>query len=657
MIWQWVLAAALFGGGDTNAKDDRPMLRDIYGAEHFFDEFKGEKTRVIVFIMLDDHCPVVKQQIPKLRALHQKYNHFERDRAGHAAEGKGTPDDQVQFVGVYTKPGMSAKAMASHAMDAKLPFRVLRDSRYEFAKKYRMTRLSEAIVFDSNWKVIYQGPVDDQSVQGSTKSRPTARYLEEVVDSLLVGKASPYDHVPPVGCLIDTESDGETVAKKSSVTYADVAPILEKRCVPCHQAGEVGPMPLSSYSEVRDYAAMVEEVITEERMPPWPAESQRPLRNNLSLTREERETLLYWFKAKMPLGEHQLAGTPVSTPAPSKPSITNFKTLRWKIGEPDFVFEMPKPFVVPATGVVDYQYIPIEINGGQGFPEDRWIEAIEAIPGASEVVHHMQIHEFHGRALGGKIDPIQQLLHYGLSVDNARLLGSYTPGNLEENARIYSKFTSDGKTAAMKLRRGSNLLLEMHYTTNGKETHDRSAIAIRFAKKPPEVVIETWFPFRKRPDMVIPANADRHSLQDRYHFGSQTGGKAILLHGVRPHLHSRGKSYRLELIQANSMTDKELFKFEEHDKVRGEVILAMPVWDFNWQHFYRFEEPIVIRPDQALLATATWDNSKFNPRNPDATENVPWGQQTNQEMFNTLFNYEVLEADDPRLLAATKEVR
>lgn len=650
-FWHFALLAVFIGEGAGQA--NKPMLRDRYGTDHFYDEFKSTRSRATVFIMLDDKCPVVKQQLPKLRALHQKYNSLKLDRAGHPVDFEKHPGDLIEFVGIYTKPDLSAKAMAEHAMEAALPFRALRDHRYEFAKAFQMTRLSETIVFDRDWKVVYQGPVDDQSVQGATKARPSARYLEEVLDSLLADKPPPYERVPAVGCSIDTDLEPEP----AKVTYADVESILRKRCMPCHQSGEVGPMPLSSYSEVRDYAAMVKEVILEERMPPWPVVSARALRNNLSLTRDEREMLLNWLRADLPRGELNLADSAVSTSAIPPKSAAASGKRHWKIGEPDFVFEMTTPITVPATGVVDYLYIPIEINGGQGFPEDRWIEAIEAQPGVAEVVHHMQVHEFHGRALGGKIDPIQQLLHYGLSVDSARLLGSYTPGNLEENARIYSNFVSGGKTAAMKLRRGSNLLLEMHYTPNGKEVQDRSAVAIRFAKKPPELVIETWFPFRKRPDMVIPANIERHSLQDRYHFGSKTNGKAILLHGVRPHLHSRGRSYRLELIQANSMTDKDLYDFTKHDEVRGEIILSMPIWDFNWQHFYRFEEPIVIRPDQALLATATWDNSKFNPRNPDANMNVPWGQQTDQEMFNTLFNYEILEANDPRLSPEPSEKR
>jgi hypothetical protein len=629
----------------TNKGPEKPVLRDIYGIDRHYDSFAGQRRKAVVFVILDENCPVVKQQLPKLTALHNKYNSYKRDRAGHPTEFEAYPGDLIEFLGVYTRPDQSMKAIATHAMSSSIPFRVLRDTQLDFVKTFDLTRLSEVVVFNRDWQVIYQGPIDDQSVQGSTKSRVTENYLENVLDSIVGGANPPQQKVPPVGCLIEKELHRDY----PQVTYADVEPILQRRCAPCHQAGEIGPMPLTSYSQVRDYALMIEEVVVEERMPPWPAASSHSLRSELALSSDEREVLLAWLRTKMPHGE-------ITKSEPVGVRLEPAST--WKIGKPDFIFEMPEPYTVPATGVIDYVYVPIEINGGKGFDEDRWIEAIEVRPGAPEVVHHIQVHEFRGKMVAGKVDPIQQLLHYGLSVENARLLGSYTPGNLEENARVYSTYVDNPADAAgMKLRRGSNLLLELHYTTNGKETKDRSSVGIRFAKSPPKVAIESWFPFRKRPDMVIPANVAHHSLQDRYHFGAQTDGKAVLLHGLRPHLHTRGKSYRIELIDANSITEHDMQKFEEHDRVRGEVILQTPLWDFNWQHFYRFEKPILIRPQQALLATAYWDNSKFNPRNPDPNANVSWGQQTDQEMFNTLFNYEVLEKNDPRLLADQKETR
>jgi hypothetical protein len=191
-------------------------------------------------------------------------------------------------------------------------------------------------------------------------------------------------------------------------------------------------------------------------------------------------------------------------------------------------------------------------------------------------------------------------------------------------------------------------MFEVHYTTNGTATPDQSEVAIRFHDRKPDVVLDTWFPFRSRADMIIPANVDNHSLQDLYHFGKETGGRAVLLHGIRPHLHSRGKSFRVELVSPKGLSRDVLTDFAQHDMPRGEAILTVPVWDFNWQRFYQFKEPILVRPDQALLATAYWDNTKFNPRNPDPNADTPWGQQTIHEMFNTLLLYEMLEPGDTR---------
>jgi hypothetical protein len=233
------------------------------------------------------------------------------------------------------------------------------------------------------------------------------------------------------------------------------------------------------------------------------------------------------------------------------------------------------------------------------------------------------------------------------------LLGSYTPGNEEGNKLVLSRYLDEasrnaGKTAGIKLSKGANLMFEVHYTTNGTAMADQSEVAIKFADRKPDVELQTWFPFRSRPDMIIPANVEHHSLQDLYHFGRVSNGRSVLLHGIRPHMHSRGKSFRVELVDPRGLSPAVIRDFSQHDKVRGETILSVPVWDFGWQRFYQFKEPILIRSQQALLATAYWDNSEFNPRNPDPQADVPWGPQTIQEMFNTLLLFEVLEPGDPR---------
>ncbi len=441
--------------------------------------------------------------------------------------------------------------MAAHALHSLIPFRVLFDAKLEFVKRYHLSRLSETIVFDSKWNVKYQGPLDDQLTQGSIKPRPMRRFVKNALDAILAGKEVAVPRLPAVGCMISPlRRDYPHVT-----FYKDAAPIFQNRCEVCHHEGAVGPMPLTTYKEICDYSGMIEEVVVDRRMPPWPGSSPHGFARSEELRSEESDTIIAWIRNGMKLGN----------PANAPEAKTWPKRNEWGIGKPDFVFTMPAPITVPAGGFIDYVYVPIEINGGRGFDDDRWIEAIEAQPGAPQVVHHIQIHEFHGTTLSGKVSPLDQLRLYGLSIENARQLGSYAPGNTFENARIYSNYIQAarvaGKRVAMRLPQGSNLMLEMHYTPNGKSVQDQSEVAIRFAKSKPDLELEVWYSFRKRADLVIPANIENHTLEDIYHFGSHTDGKAVLIHAMEPHMHVRGKSFRLELVNAGAVNPRDMQDF------------------------------------------------------------------------------------------------
>lgn len=592
--------------------------------------------------MLDDKCPVVQQTIPTLNELYRRYNSFAKDRAGRPTEFSKYPGDRVRFLGIYVKPDLGAKGMATHAADTRIPFRVLHDGELALIKQLGLTRLSEVAVLDREQKVLYRGPVDDQAVQGATKPAATKHYLADAINAVLAGQPVETSRRPAVGCKIDLERPRPD--ERELTFFRDVAPILQKHCEACHRDGEVAPMALESMQDVLDYAAMVQEVVRDQRMPPFPGVSTHEFANDDSLPPADRETLLAWLRGKRAAGDVADAPPPVSYPA------HNY----WNIGQPDFVFKMPEPFQVPATGVLNYVYFPVAVNGGKGFPEDRYIKAVETHPGAPQVVHHVQIHEYFG-PVDRDTTALDQILIYGLGIESARLLGSYTPGNTEGNNLDFKRYLGanlTGKTAGVKLSKGANLMFEVHYTTNGTAQADQSEVGIQFAESRPDVLLDTWFPFRSRADMIVPANVENHSLQDLYHFGRASGGRAVLLHGIRPHMHSRGKSFRVELVDPRTISRDDLTDFAQHDRQRGETVLSIPVWDFSWQRFYQFKEPILITPQQALLATAYWDNTAHNPRNPDATVDVPWGQQTIHEMFNTLLLYEVLEPDDPRINAA-----
>ena len=59
------------------------------------------------------------------------------------------------------------------------------------------------------------------------------------------------------------------LAAAAPTYYADVAPILYDNCVSCHRPGDIAPMPLLSYEDVRPWARSIKQKVVSKEMPPW----------------------------------------------------------------------------------------------------------------------------------------------------------------------------------------------------------------------------------------------------------------------------------------------------------------------------------------------------------------------------------------------------
>ena len=122
-------------------------------------------------------------------------------------------------------------------------------------------------------------------------------------------------------------------APAGSPTFAkDVAPIMFNKCAKCHRPGEVAPMSLLSYSDARPWAKAIKTKVTRHEMPPWGANPalSLPMRNDVSLTDKEIQTISAWVDAGAPKGN--------DADMPAAPSFAE----GWTYGkEPDMVLEMP----------------------------------------------------------------------------------------------------------------------------------------------------------------------------------------------------------------------------------------------------------------------------------------------------------------------------
>src|ERR1700738_805468 len=156
----------------------------------------------------------------------------------------------------------------------------------------------------------------------------------------------------------------------------DIAPILYQHCASCHRAGQIAPMSLLSYDEVRPWAASIREKVATGAMPPWHSVAPSgQFSNDRRLGDAGKELILRWVAAGAPKGNVK--------DLPPLPAFTE----NWQIGKPDAVIRMPEPYIVPASGVIAYQNFTVPTN----FTEDKWVQAIEVRPGARSVVHHILV--------------------------------------------------------------------------------------------------------------------------------------------------------------------------------------------------------------------------------------------------------------------------
>jgi hypothetical protein len=402
-------------------------------------------------------------------------------------------------------------------------------------------------------------------------------------------------------------ADGQYANKPADgvPTFArDVAPILYNNCVTCHRPGEIAPMSLLTYAEARPWAKAIRDEVTDGTMPPWHADAPHgTFSNERSLTDAEKDTIRKWANGGAPQGDPK--------DMPAMPSFAE----GWSVGKPDVVLEMPEEYKLPADGTIQYEYFYIPTN----FTEAKWVKSIEVRPGNREVVHHVLVYYratpdmqranvFRPNVEKSKMPPDAKdgvrLSPARQGLPPRRLLATYAPGTAPQVAP---------EGTAFRLEPGGLIELQMHYTTKGEPTTDRTRIGLTFAKEAP--------PQELRPGQFIngiftlPAGAADVAVETDAEFLQDA-----TVWGLFPHTHLRGKKWEYKMILPDGSST---------------TILSVPAYDFNWQTYYMFKEPLKVPKGAKIIATAWYDNSAANKANPDPKSDVKWGDQTWEEMQYT----------------------
>jgi mono/diheme cytochrome c family protein len=509
-------------------------------------------AKAVVIVSQANGDAVMRGLSPALKSL----------KAAYAAKG-------VEFMMLNSSLKDSREAIQAEADRAGYDTPILMDSNQLVGESLGVTRSAEVFVVNpKSWKVAYRGAL---AGTGAAKA----------LDALTAGQAvSVADAAPSRGAAIAFPERGVT-----KVSYAkDVAPILEAKCVACHQDGGIGPFAMTNYQMVKGFAPMIREVIRTDRMPPYHADPHvGKFSDDQRLSSEQVKTLVHWIEAGAPRGE---GADPLGA--------VKHVAQEWPLGKPDAIISVPA-YTIPASGVVDYQR-PAVVNT---LTEGKWIRAATIKPGSRQGVHHLLTGWMETMPADGKSSETKW----------AASLGAGYAVGAESNI-----MPNDTGTY---LPPGGAIGFQAHYTPFGKEVVDKSQMALYFYDKPPELIMHSVVVIDNT--IVIPPGEARHKEVAYVEFPHDA-----LLYSAFPHAHYRAYSSDLWI---------------QYPDGKQKLLLSLPRYDFNWQRSYTFAEPIKVPAGSKLIAHYVYDNSARNPSNPDPKIQVTWGEQSFQEMLFTSLSY------------------
>jgi hypothetical protein len=489
--------------------------------------------------------------------------------AMRAVEAMKAQNPGVEFMFLNSSLTDTRATIAAEARAQNVTLPILDDETQLVGEALGATYAGEAFVVEPRtWKVVYHGPVAGRNG------------LAAALTAFNAGQPIRTAEVRGRGTSLSFPG---RAANHAGISYVrDVAPILEAKCVACHQPNSIAPWSMTSYEVVKGYAPMMREAIRTDRMPPYNADSAvGHFQQNENLTAAEQQTLVHWIEAGAPRGE---GADPLSTAVHPRAD--------WPLGTPDLVVDVPA-YQVAASGVVDYQ-TPAVANP---LTTGRWLRATTFKPGDRRGVHHI---------LAGWIPNLPQSGHGGFDWDLS--MGGYAVGN-------ESNLAPEGW--ATWVPPGGAISFQMHYTPYGRAYNDTSKVAFYFQDQAPQRMMRQIV--IADPTIEILPNTARHHERAYVRFPADA-----LIYGAQPHAHYRGFSSKVTLIKPDGTQT---------------VLLNLPKYDFGYQREYIFQDLIAVPAGSVVVADYLYDNSTNNPANPDANATIHWGDQSFEEMLFTAIRF------------------
>ena len=410
----------------------------------------------------------------------------------------------------------------------------------------------------------------------------------------------------------------------------DIAPILQARCQECHHQGGMAPMSLVTYDETRPWAKSIRQRVVTRQMPPWHIDMTvgvRDFKNDMSLSEQQINAIVRWVDAGAP------AGDPKDMPAPRKfPADNEWKAAK-ELGQPDVIVKSD-PYTMPARSQDVWWRPTSEIP----LTEPRWVKAVEVRPGTSA-----------GR----------RMTHHAVAYLAQEDTDGLAPGTDPAlNARAYLMEWAIGKGYDLHRSDSGKLILpgariswDIHLHAVGEELRDDVEIGLWFYPKGQEPKYRTYltgfqalrgFQNSKAfggarnvdiaPNTVV--SADNYTVLR----------KAARLENFQPHMHLRGKAMAVEAILPDGTI---------------QPVSYVGNFNFNWMtnYIYKDDAAPVFPKGTVIHVTASYDNTRSNPNNPDPDQWVGFGDRTVDEMGHAWMNVTYISDEDYEAWAAQQKAK
>ena len=552
-------------------------LLDHKGIYHQLRKYGDSKA--VVIISTATNCLENIEKLPKYRLLRTTW---ENQGVSFLAINSSVDDDLADI------------RLMDSLHNVNLP--ILLDNSQLVAESLGLSKAGEIIVLEPNRSlVLYRGGLDIDARRARPDRGITAQSgttdLAKTLAAAVMDELDSFDETvvtESVGCELDFPARDQHVSNVPD--YAtDVAPILEEKCVSCHLEGGIAPFAMDSHMMIQGWSPMMKEVIMTKRMPPAQVDpSVNHFTNARYMNPDQLQTLIHWIDAGAPRGKSEV--DPLAR-------VRSPETV-WELGEPDYIVEVPA-FTVPATGVLDYENVTINLP----FEEDVWVRSIQHVPGDRRVLHHLLSYivpaDYDERIVEGENDSYREFLE------------GYAPGKDES--------VTYPENSGMFIPKDSAVQMSLHYTTFGKEAVDKTLLGLYFADEKPDHQYSTYSLSHGGRNIVIPPRANEHKMSASYVFEDE-----VMLHGLRPHMHYRGKYMRMGVIYPDGTKDE---------------IINVPDYNFAWQPTYRLADPMLLPAGSRVMIEGAFDNSQYNLGNPDPDAEVRGGAQSWDEMFIGYFSY------------------